>query len=139
MREEKTKRKLGQLVERIAFSRRGQVALSGKGVGDAPIVIAVVLDPVKDPHHWVEAGTAQNMALMAHSLGLASYWAGLGGKSEAEARRIRATLDRDVLGGETTWTARLISRERGDVTIPPGVAGPKEAQDPPESVGTTGV
>ncbi|MCX7751041.1 MAG: nitroreductase family protein, partial [Candidatus Bipolaricaulota bacterium] len=30
----------------------------------------------------------QNMALMAHSLGLASYWAGLGGKAEAEARRI---------------------------------------------------
>lgn len=92
VREENTKRELGQLVERIAFAHRGQFAVSGKGTGDAPVVIAVVLDPVKDPQHWVEAGAVatQNMALMAHSLGLASYWAGLSGKSEAEARRILA-------------------------------------------------
>ncbi|HAZ27764.1 TPA: hypothetical protein DCY67_03975 [Candidatus Acetothermia bacterium] len=95
VRNEETKRELGKLVERIAFSRRGQVALSGKGVGDAPVVIAVVADPVKDPRHWIEAGAVatQNMALMAHSLGLSSYWAGLvgqgGGRSaEAEAGRI---------------------------------------------------
>jgi nitroreductase len=90
VRNEETKRELGELVERIAFARRGQVALSGRGVGDAPVVIAVVADPVKDPQHWVEAGAVatQNMALMAHSLGLTTYWAGLGGKSEAEARRI---------------------------------------------------
>lgn len=90
VREEKIRRELGALVERIAFAHRGQFAVSGKGIGDAPVVIAVVVDPVKDPQHWVEAGAVatQNMALMAHSLGLASYWAGLGGKSEAEARRI---------------------------------------------------
>ena len=90
VRDEGTKKKLGDLVERIAFARRGQFAVSGKGVGDAPVVIAVVLDPVKDPQHWVEAGAVatQNMALMAHSLGLASYWAGLGGRAEAEARRV---------------------------------------------------
>lgn len=90
VREENTKRELGELVERIAFAHRGQFAMSGKGTGDAPVVIAVVVDPVKDPQHWVEAGAVatQNMALMAHSLGLASYWAGLGGKSEAEARRV---------------------------------------------------
>jgi len=90
VRDEETRRALGQLVERVAFARRGQFALTGKGTGEAPVVIAVVVDPVKDPHHWVEAGAVatQNMALMAHSLGLASYWAGLGGKSEAEARRI---------------------------------------------------
>ncbi len=90
VRDENTRRELGQLVDRIAFAHRGHYAVSGKGTGDAPVLIAVVLDPVKDPQHWVEAGAVatQNMALMAHSLGLASYWAGLGGKSEAEARRI---------------------------------------------------
>ena len=35
---------------------------------------------------------------------------------EGTERRILAALDRDVPGGETTWTARLISRELGDVT-----------------------
>ena len=90
VREAKARQALGQLVHRIAFAHRGQYAMTGKGTGDAPVVIAVVVDPVKDPQHWVEAGAVatQNMALMAHSMGLGSYWAGLGGKSEAEARRI---------------------------------------------------
>lgn len=90
VRDEETKHKLGRLVERIAFAHRGQFAMAGTGTGDAPVVIAVVVDPVKDPRHWVEAGAVatQNMALMAHSLGYASYWAGLGGKAEVEARRI---------------------------------------------------
>ncbi|MDD2912861.1 MAG: nitroreductase family protein [Candidatus Bipolaricaulis anaerobius] len=90
VRDEETKAKLGALVERLAFARRGQVALTGKGVGDAPVLIAVVVDPVKDPGHWIEAGAVatQNMALMAHSLGLASYWAGLRGRAEAEVKRI---------------------------------------------------
>lgn len=89
VRDEETRGALGRLVERVAFARRGQFALSGKGTGEAPVIIAVVVDPVKDPHHWLEAGAVatQNMALMAHSLGLASYWAGLGQKSEAEVRR----------------------------------------------------
>ena len=92
VREEGTKRDLGRLVERIAFAHRGQFAVSRTGTGDAPVVIAVVLDPVQDSQHWIEAGAVatQNMALMAHSLGLASYWAGLVGKSEGEARRILA-------------------------------------------------
>ncbi|HEU67722.1 MAG TPA: nitroreductase [Candidatus Acetothermia bacterium] len=90
VRDQETKSKLGNLVERLAFARRGQVALAGKGVGDAPVLIAVVVDPVKDRGHWVEAGAVatQNMALMAHSLGLASYWAGLRGRAEAEVKRI---------------------------------------------------
>lgn len=92
VRDEETKRKLGQLVERIALARRGRVAISGQGVGDAPVVIAVVVDPWRDPRHFVEAGAvaAQNMALAAHSLGLASYWAGVyepgGGRRSVEAQ-----------------------------------------------------
>lgn len=90
VRDKETRGALGQLVERVAFAHRGQFALSGKGTGEAPVVIAVVVDPAKDRDHWLEAGAVatQNMALMAHSLGLASYWAGLGEKSEAEARRV---------------------------------------------------
>jgi transposase len=36
---------------------------------------------------------------------------------EGTERRILAVLDEPVPGGETTWTARLISRELGDVTV----------------------
>jgi len=91
VRDEEKKRKLGQVIERIAFAHRGQLALSGKGFGDAPVVVAVVVDPLKDPQHHIEAGAAaaQNMALMAHSLGLACFWAGLARKGpEEEVRKI---------------------------------------------------
>lgn len=92
VRDEGLKRRLGELVDRIALARRGKVAISGPGIGDAPVVIAVVVDPWRDPRHFVEAGAAaaQNMALAAHSLGLASYWAGVhepgGGRHSVEAR-----------------------------------------------------
>jgi transposase len=36
---------------------------------------------------------------------------------EGTEQRILAVLDEPVPGGETTWTARLISRELGDVTV----------------------
>ncbi len=91
VRDAEKKQQLGDLVERVAFSHRGQPALSGKGVGNAPVVIAVGVDPVKDPHHHLEAGAvaAQNMALMAHSLGYASFWAGVARRGpEAEVRKI---------------------------------------------------
>lgn len=70
---------LNGLVRRIAIARRGKVVVSKEGLGEAPVVIVVAVDPWKDPQHYVEAGTAaaQNMALVAHSLGLASYWAGV--------------------------------------------------------------
>lgn len=92
VRDEKLKAELGELVDRIALARRGKVAISGKGIGEAPLVIAVVVDPWRDPKHFVEAGAvaAQNMALAAHSLGLATYWAGIyeagGGRRSVEAR-----------------------------------------------------
>ncbi|MBC7221995.1 nitroreductase family protein [Candidatus Bipolaricaulota bacterium] len=91
VKSEETKKKLGALVERIALFRRGKVALSGHGLGDPAVVIVVAVDPMKDPRHHVEAGAAatQNMALMAHALGLASYWAGIYGEpAEREVRRI---------------------------------------------------
>lgn len=70
---------LNGLVQRIAIARRGKVVISKAGLGEAPLAIVVTVDPWKDPQHYVEAGTAaaQNMVLAAHSLGLASYWAGV--------------------------------------------------------------
>lgn len=62
------------------------------GVDEAPICIAVCIDPKKDPYHFVEDGAAatQNMALAAHSLGLGSCWIGVfnreGEKNSAEER-----------------------------------------------------
>ncbi len=78
-----TKSKLMEVVERVTLAR--------KGVTEAPLVIAVVVDPLKDPRHYVEAGAVatQNMALAAHSLGLGSYWVGVydpsGKRNTAEA------------------------------------------------------
>jgi nitroreductase len=56
-----------------------RVTLSWHGFSQAPVLIAVAVDPSKDPRHSVEDGAAavQNMTLAAYSLGLASSWAGL--------------------------------------------------------------
>lgn len=78
-----TKTKLMEVVERVTIARQG--------VTEAPVLVAVVVDPLKDPRHFVEAGAvaAQNMALAAHSLGLGSYWVGVydpsGRRNTAEA------------------------------------------------------
>jgi len=92
VREEGLLAELNSLVQRIAIAKRGKVAISKAGLGEAPLAIVIVVDPCKDPQHNVEAGTAaaQNMALAAHSLGLAGYWAGVysprGGRGTPEAR-----------------------------------------------------
>lgn len=50
-----------------------------KGVKEAPVCIAVVVDTRVDPYHYAEDGAAaaQNMALAAQSLGLCSGWIGV--------------------------------------------------------------
>lgn len=97
VRDQEKKRKLGELVERIALANRGRVAISGRGLGNPPVVIVVVVDPLRDPRHFLEAGAvaAQNMALAAHSLGLASYWAGVyepGGSRHSVERQVKKLL-----------------------------------------------
>ena len=49
------------------------------GMVEAPVCIAVCVDPKEDPYHFVEDGAAatQNMALAAFSLGLGSSWIGI--------------------------------------------------------------
>ncbi len=65
------KRQLGQIGVRVT--------LFSEGIKQASTVIVVVVDPKKDPYHYIEDGSvsAQNMVLAAHSLGLASYWIGV--------------------------------------------------------------
>jgi nitroreductase len=49
------------------------------GIEGAPVLIAICVNPKKDPYHFLEDGAVatQNMALAAHSLQLASYWIGI--------------------------------------------------------------
>jgi len=66
-----------------------EVTWAWAGFAAAPAMIVVAVDPGRDPVHFVEAGAvaAQNLCLAAHSLGLASSWAGVyesAGKGTAE-------------------------------------------------------
>ena len=49
------------------------------GIEGAHVIIVTCVDPEKDQYHFVEDGAVatQNMALAAHSLGLATYWVGI--------------------------------------------------------------
>jgi nitroreductase len=70
VRDPQIKKRLYEIARRITLFR--------EGIEEAPVVIAVAVDQEADPNHFVEAGAvaSQNMALAAHSLGLASYWIG---------------------------------------------------------------
>ena len=70
-----TESKLMQEIAEIA-----KEALAGHaGIEGARAIIATCVDPEKDPYHFIEDGAVatQNMALAAHSLGLATYWVGI--------------------------------------------------------------
>ena len=64
---------MGAILERITLAWRGFAA--------APVMIAVAVNPRKDPNHFAEDGAvaAQNLCLAGHSLGLATSWAGVSG------------------------------------------------------------
>ena len=69
IRDKSLKEKLSQAVPTV-FSR---------GLREAPLCIAIVVDPKEDPFHYVEAGAiaTQNMALAAQSIGLNTGWIGV--------------------------------------------------------------
>jgi nitroreductase len=69
VKDKKIKEQLGEVVP-TAFVQ---------GLREAPVCIAVAVDPREDPYHFVEDGAvaSQNMALAAHSLGLHSSWIGI--------------------------------------------------------------
>jgi nitroreductase len=56
-----------------------RVTISWQGFAQAPVLIVIAVDAALDPRHHLEDGAAaaQNMAIMAHSLGLATFWAGI--------------------------------------------------------------
>ena len=66
-----TRKKLSEIVQRFTIAWEGML--------QAPFTICTYVDPAMDARHFAEAGAVatQNMALMAQSLGLASYWIGL--------------------------------------------------------------
>lgn len=51
----------------------------GGSIEGCSCIIVICVDPAKDPYHYIEDGAVatQNMALAAHSLSLATYWAGI--------------------------------------------------------------
>jgi nitroreductase len=78
IKEEKTRKELSQ------------IATYGSFLSEAPVTIAVVIDP-SSSNHPVEDGAAatQNMLLAAHALGLGSCWIGSYGSGyEDGAKRI---------------------------------------------------
>lgn len=56
-----------------------KVTLRHDDIEEASVIIVICADPGRDPTHFIEDGAVatQNMALAAHSLGLASYWLGV--------------------------------------------------------------
>ena len=56
-----------------------EVTVAWRGLSEAPLVVAVVVDPEQDALHYVEdaAAATLTMALAAKSLGLSSYWIGV--------------------------------------------------------------
>jgi nitroreductase len=78
VRDAKTRGRLSEILRRIT--------VAWQGFGTAPVSIVVVADPARDPRHLAEDGAAavQNMSLAAHSLGLATFWAGLHAVPEAK-------------------------------------------------------
>lgn len=83
VRDVKTRGRMSEILRRIT--------VAWQGFAGAPASIVVMADPARDPRHLAEDGAAavQNMALAAHSLGLATFWAGLHavpeGKGSAES------------------------------------------------------
>ena len=67
-------------------------------IKDAPVVIAVCVNPKKDPFHFAEDGTTatQNMALAAQSLKLSTSWIGvfsLHDEKNSTERRLKEILE----------------------------------------------
>lgn len=66
-------------------------------IRDAPICIAVCVNPKKDPFHFIEDGAnaTQNMTLAAQSIGLSTAWIGvfsLNNEKESTERKMKTIL-----------------------------------------------
>jgi nitroreductase len=88
VKDRETRRKLRELAATI----------TAVGIEEAPVTFVVTVDTRKDPHHYVEDGAAatQNMALVAHSLDLASFWVGVfdvSGERASSEEKIKRLLN----------------------------------------------
>ena len=71
--------------------RIADVAPYGGFIADAPVMIAVVVDPRKDPTHYIEDGAiaTTHIMLAAHALDLGTCWVGAFGSAyEDDAKRV---------------------------------------------------
>jgi nitroreductase len=89
-----TDSKLKQKVVEVA--KKSMIAHAG--IERASAIIATCVDPEKDRYHFIEDGAVatQNMALAAHSLGLATYWVGILGPTndrKSVEQRIKEVLN----------------------------------------------
>jgi len=67
-------------------------------IRDAPICVAICVNPKKDSFHFIEDGTTatQNMALAAHSIGLSTSWIGvfsLRNEKNSSEKKLKKILD----------------------------------------------
>jgi nitroreductase len=78
VRDQKMRARMSEILRRIT--------VAWQGFATAPVAVVVMVDPGRDPRHLAEDGAVavQNMALAAHSLGLATFWAGLHAVPEAK-------------------------------------------------------
>lgn len=66
-------------------------------IKEAPVCIAICVNPTKDPFHFIEDGTTatQNMTLAAQSIGLSTAWIGvfsLNNERESTERKMKEIL-----------------------------------------------
>lgn len=67
------------------------IAPYGGFIAEAPVMIAVVVNPEKDPIHYIEDGAiaTTHILLAAHALGLSTCWVGAFGTTyENDAKRV---------------------------------------------------
>ena len=80
------------IVKDLSIRRRiADVAPYGGFIAEAPVMIAVVVDPKKDPTHYIEDGAiaTTQILLAAHALDLGTCWVGAFGSAyEDDAKRV---------------------------------------------------
>ncbi|MFB3890203.1 MAG: nitroreductase family protein [Candidatus Bathyarchaeia archaeon] len=88
---------IGDQAQKDKLSQAAPTAFA-KALREAPLCIAVAVNPEEDPYHFVEDGTTatQNMALAAESLGLHTSWIGvfdLKNPKDSAENKIKQILD----------------------------------------------
>jgi len=89
-----------------------------QGLKEAPVSIAVTVDPGEDSYHFVEAGAiaTQNMALAAHSLGLQTSWIGIfDAKNQRNSAEVKVKKILDIPKNHRAVTLLPIGHAKSDI------------------------